>query len=74
MPSRLAPYPARPVKIEQKIKIGHSNGLDLFLPKFPMVQTAGHRPAMLFAPGKVTEAWTRPPVKQNLFHVDIKPP
>ena len=54
IPSREAPYPARP--------------------RLPMAQTAGHRPATLGEPGSVTEARKAPPVKQNLFHVDIMPP
>lgn len=44
------------------------------LPKFPIVQIAGHSPAILFIPGRVTAVSISPPVKQNLFHVDIIPP
>ena len=53
MPSRDAPYPARP--------------------RFPIVQTAGQSPRMLFTPGSETFVSMYPPVKQNLFHVDIIP-
>jgi hypothetical protein len=38
-----------------------------------MVHTAGHSPTMLFAPGSCRDVSTKPPVKQNLFHVDIIP-
>lgn len=47
VPSKVAPYPARP--------------------RLPMVQTAGQRPTILFAPGRMTEVSMYPPVKQNLF-------
>ena len=35
---------------------------------------AGHSPTTLFAPGSWTEVSNRPPVKQNLFHVERRPP
>lgn len=43
-------------------------------PRLPNVQIAGHSPAILFAPGSITDASIRPPVKQNLFHVVSIPP
>ena len=53
IPSKDAPYPARP--------------------RLPIVQMAGHSPRMLLAPGNDTLVSMYPPVKQNLFHVDIMP-
>ena len=44
------------------------------LPKFPIVHTAGHSPATLSNPGKLTFASTYPPVKQNLFQLVTIPP
>jgi hypothetical protein len=71
MPSRLAPYPARPVEnienLQTQTEVEH-------IPKLPIVQTAGHKPATLFMPGRDTDVTIKPPVKQNLFHVDSNPP
>ena len=40
-----------------------------YVPRLPIVQTAGHNPTTLLEPGKVTEVSTNPSVKQNLFQV-----
>ena len=42
-------------------------------PTLPIDHTAGHKPIILFAPGKVTEASSSPSVKQNLFQLETIP-
>ena len=44
------------------------------LPKLPIAQTAGHKPATPFRPGSVTATSIYPPVKQNWFQLLIIPP
>ena len=65
-----------------KCQVEHQAGLTMpsrlapypALPTLPIVQIAGHSPNTLFAPGKTTAVSIKPPVKQNLFQVDIIPP
>ena len=42
-------------------------------PRLPIVHIAGQSPRTLLKPGSETFASMYPPVKQNLFQVDIMP-
>jgi hypothetical protein len=72
IPSKVAPYPARPdIKNEFFLRDQNTAAHE---PRFPMAQTAGQNPETVFEPGSDTDVTIIPPVKQNLFHDDMRPP